>query len=78
MSIEELKSEKSKLEQFLKDMRGCGSSLLAKNMRKKAKERIEKIENQIWKIENPESWKNHYEALKGFVDSGCYNSMFVK
>ena len=41
---------------------------------KKLKDTLEKIEINIFKLENPEGYENNKKALEGFVKSGCYSS----
>ena len=42
---------------------------------KKLKDTLEKIEINIFKLENPEGYESNKKVLEGFVKSGCYSSV---
>lgn len=65
------KDELKSINELLKD-----GSMRRSKWFKKLMERKEVLEFQIWKEENTESFENHREHLKRFVDSGCFNSVF--
>lgn len=63
MTLQELKDRLEKLNEFIKETDGRNRFCrLAKNER-------DIVSRRIWKLENPESYENHRQALKEFLEN---------
>lgn len=67
MTINEMQEQKAKWQQQLKTAKG--SSPLMKQIRKRLKENIDKIDMMIFKAEAPEQFENYKNALHGYIDN---------
>jgi len=73
MDIAKIKEAIAANKKFLKDSKPF--SKMFKIQREKAKTNIEKLEFELWRIENPESYENHKKAWENFSESGFLSGL---
>lgn len=74
--ITKLKAELAKINEYIVSMKGLSRTAIYRKYMPIAREDKRRLELQIWKLEDPESFENHRQALKDFIEHGGFIALF--
>lgn len=75
-NIAKLKAELAKIDEYIESMKGLSRTAIYRKYMRIAKKDKRRLEMQIWKLEDPESFENHRQALQEFIEHGGFKPLF--
>lgn len=74
--IAKLKAELAKIDEYIVSMKGLSRTSFYRKYMPIARKDKRRLEMQIWKLEDPESFESHRQALQEFVEHGGFKPLF--